>query len=262
MRWYDDAIAGPMGYERCVLFDCARDALAAHLEVTEFVLGLPENICPEVAKAASIKTLGPILEPIDQQTGLADLPVHLYGYQAEHSAYARLSLDPLMTGWVRHLKTPSAVISFGLKKMVSIGYGGAFLTNDQFLADEMEEKGHWNDNFTDFLRASLAGLATKRILRFETFGWWDRYLADSLYRIPGEQLMPWRVMRRARDWHQRENIKIALRDAGYDVGTNYRPLSGTNLWGDTVLNFFCSPDITRGEIFDACEIIKRAVNNG
>ncbi len=265
MSWYDDNIAGPMGYEHCVLFDCARDAISAyHHVVPAKPLALPENICPELVSHMRRKCHKVLFGEIDQTTGLSDGAVHLYGYQAQGAGVdeAELTIDPLMTGWVRRLRSPSAVISFGLKKMLSMGYGGAFLTNDESLANEMENMGCWNSDYTYFLRTALEDFSKRRILRFETMALWDRYLGDLLSRIPGEQLMPWRVMRRARDWLQRENIKIALRDAGYDVGTNYRPIRGTNRWGDTVLNFFCPPLQEKAEIKGACELIKAVVNNG
>ncbi len=167
-----------------------------------------------------------------------------------------------MTGWVRRLKTESAIVSFGHKKMLSIGYGGAFLTNDNGLAEEMGEKAHWNERYTPDLVTALDNFHEDLKWRWETVALWDRYLGDSLFRIPQEQLMPWRVMRVALDWAQRVEIVIELRSAGIDVGTNYPPLTGSNKWGDTVLNFLCSPTPEQSEIQKACEIIKRVVNNG
>ena len=254
MSWEDIEIAGPMGYEHCVLFDCARDALRAY----PHGVSLPGNICPSVYKARPDATL----EEVVQTTGLAKYsPTHLYGYQSPAGEHFALALDPLMTGWVRRLKTESAIISFGLKKMLSIGYGGAFLTNNRGLAEVMEEKGHWNEAYADPLLTALNNFYDNNCCRWKIVGLWDRYLGDSLIRIPGEQLMPWRVIRRATDVDQRDAIVRALRAQGHDVGTNYQALEGSNEWGDTVLNFFCGPDIEKAEIQHACRVIKRVVND-
>ncbi len=253
MPWYNDDLANPMGYEYCVLFDCARDALKAW----PFGIALPGNICRSVYQARP----DAMLREVDQDIGLAtDCPVHLYGYQSpagQDGSFA-LSLDPLMTGWIRHLKTDSAIISFGQKKMISLGYGGAFLTNDESLVLEMERDGHWNDRYTVPLMNALDGLVEQINRRWEVMGWWDRYLGDSLMRIPIEQLMPWRVMRRAFTWDNRNAIVRAMREAGYDIGTNYIPLEGSNEWGDTILNFFCTSEMEKATVRKACEIVKRA----
>ncbi len=261
MSWQDDEIAGPMGYEHCVLFDCARDALDAYHTWSPAPLGLPENICPELVTYMRDREHEVVLGLVDQLTGLPVRgAVHLYGYQTSHIGDAQLSLDPLMTGWVRHLTTPHAIISFGLKKTLSIGYGGAFLTDDKSLAAEMENSGHWNPDYNDLLHASLPKIKVWRLQRFDVIALWDRFLGDSLIRIPAEQLMPWRAMRRARDKGERDVIKEEVRDAGYPVGTNYPPLTGRNQWGDTVLNF--SVDLERREIFEISEIVKRVVGDG
>ncbi len=252
VAWYDDEIAGPMGYEYCVLFDCARDALKAW----RYGVVLPGNICREVYRARP----DALLEEVDQTTGLARYcTVHLYGYQSPAEGIT-LGLDPLMTGWVRQLKTESAIVSFGRKKMLSIGYGGAFLTNNEAIYDEMKEKGRWNSYYTAHLLNAIIGFHDHIQQRWEVAHWWDRYLDDSLIRIPGEQLMPWRAMRRASDWGERQNVVNHLRDAGIDVGTNYPPLEGNNEWGDTVLNFFCTPGTHKGDVQRATDIIKQVVH--
>ncbi len=252
MTWYDDEIAGPMGYKYCVLFDCARDALRAWPRGVSF----PGNICRSVFEARS----DALLEEVNQETGLATYsPTHLYGYQSSAGEGFSLSLDPLMTGWIRQLKTESAIVSFGRKKMLSIGYGGAFLTNNESLCNEMADKGHWNGYYTQWLLQATDRFHDHIQKRWEVAGWWDRYLGDTLTRIPGEQIMPWRVMRRAKDFRQRQEIASELRDAGIDVGICYPPLEGSNVWGDTVLNFFCT-DILKLDVQRACHVIKQVVN--
>ncbi len=254
VSWADDEIAGPMGYTHCVGFDCARDALRAW----PHGVALPKNVCRSVYEARPDASL----EEVDQTTGLAKYtPAHLYGYQSPAGVGFKLTLDPLMTGWVRRLKTESAIISFGRKKMLSLGYGGAFLTRDQALAEEMKQRGGWNETYTPHMIRAFDGLADDLDARWEVVDLWDRYLGDCLIRIPQEQLMPWRVMRRAWTPFQRFHIVGALREYGYDVGTNYPPLEGRNEWGDTVLNFFCPPSMEKIEIERATDIVKGAVGH-
>lgn len=250
MSWYGDKVAHSMGYRYGVLFDCARDALKAW----PHNIVLPGNICRSVFLARP----DAMLREVSQVTGLAeDAPVHLYGYQSPAAEGFKLTLDPLMTVWVRHLKTESAIISFGRKKILSLGYGGAFLTQNRALAAEMDAKGHWNHHYTEPLIKSLDHLTEHIEHRWEAIRLWDRYLGDSLTRIPQEQLMPWRAMRQADSLVERNSIVYELREAGIDVGTNYPPLTGRNRWGDIVLNFFCSTE--KDEIEKASEIIKRIV---
>ncbi len=263
MSWHDDEIANKMGYQYCVLFDTARDAITAyHTVVPDKPLGLPENICPELVEHMHNVGQRIVLGKVNPHTGLANGDVHLYGYQAPmgKNGIADLALDPLMTGWVRHLRNTSAVISFGLKKMLNVGYGGAFLTQDAILADQMEHYASWNDDFSDLVRHRLNLLKDRRLERFDTIGLWDRFLGDSLIRIPGEQLMPWRVMRQAHTALVRWSIVKTLRLGGYPVGTNYPPISGMNWWGDTVLNFPVV-DLGREEIQQMCDIIRRVVDD-
>ncbi len=255
MSWADDEIAGPMGYTYYVGFNCARSALKAWPHGS----ALPGNICRSVYEARPDASL----EKVDQATGLAKYtPVHLYGFQSPAGVGFKLSLDPLMTGWLRQLKTESAIISFGRKKMLSLGYGGAFLTNDQSLAEQMKEKSHWNESYTSFLKDRREIFHLEIEKRFENIDLWDRYLGDCLLRIPQEQIMPWRVMRKAWTPYQRFYIVEALRAYGYPVGTNYPPLDGSrDEWGDTVLNFFCPPDQEKVDIMNACDVIKRTIGH-
>jgi hypothetical protein len=193
----------------------------------------------------------------DQETGLCRAPVHLYGYR-QAADFSAIELDPLMTGWGRQPQATSCIISFGAKKFISIGHGGAFLTNDQGLAEQIETVGHWpfgeKDEVTALLRASLNFFLRAKLAKFERAALWDRHLGDMLTRIPAEQVIPWRVMRRS---NKRDAIVLALRRMGHDVGTNYQPLEGTNKFGDTVINFSLAEDYDEDRIKDACKIIGR-----
>ena len=250
MSWADDELAAPMGFKYAVLFPRARDAMSAYQYWTEtdyFIV--PENICPSLRR---------MVKPVkmNQETGLCSAPVHLYGYRVGGSA--TIELDPLMTGWGRPPQAPSCIVSFGLKKFLSIGHGGALLTNDQAVAEQLEQSGHWpfgeKDEVTALLRASLKFFLRSKLAKFEKIALWDRHLADALIRIPAEQVIPWRVMRRT---PKRDAIVMALRRAGHDVGTNYQPLEGRNEFGDTVINFSLADDYDEGRIKDACKTILR-----
>ncbi len=260
MSWADDEIAGPMGYQHCVLFDCARDAISAYHDITDKPLGLPENICPELVAHMRERGHRVLFGQVSPLTGQTPGAVHLYGYQAPSPVSAEtiadLSIDPLMTGWIRRLKTESAVISFGRKKILSLGYGGAFLTNNVALAEELEPYGHWNDYYTDHLIQEIKWFHDRIKMQWLVMNWWDQYLGDSLIRIPGEQLMPWRAMRRAPAAALRKEIVDTLRNSEIAVGTNYPALKGFNEWGDTVLNFPCSSNVKREEVIETCRIIK------
>ena len=257
MPWYNDDIANPMGFEYCVLFDCARSAMRTYLEVMDLESFLvPENICPSIVDMVTPTRTDPT-------TGLCDYAVHLYGYQGSNRKDVDpIALDPLMTGWLRSLNTNSAIISFGRKKMLSLGYGGAFLTNDRSLFEHIMAGENWNDYYSDRLRAALIIFHDEIQERWEKVDIWDRYLGDTLLRVPKEQIMPWRVMRRAHSLGERNNIVELLRNVGIDAGINYPSLKGHNLWGDTILNFFCSPNIDKADIYQACEIIKGAIEHG
>jgi hypothetical protein len=250
-----------MGFNQCILFDCGRDALRAYMKESQWGISLPENICPTVHDVVKNRVR---LLPINQNTGLTDsAPVHLYGYQAyNEDPYSHdVALDPLMTGWLRHLKNESAIISFGHKKMLSLGYGGAFLTNDSSLAQSMARSGRWNECYTQPLLKKLREFPESIEWRREVIDLWDRHLGDALIRIPREQIMPWRVMRRAVNRGQRDNIVELLRNEGIDVGVNYPPITSYNQWGDTVLNFF-STESYQPAIKKACEIIRGAIAHG
>ncbi len=255
MAWADDEIAGPMGFKYAVLFPRARDAMWAYLSATDMKYFLvPENVCSAIASLVQcVKT--------DQTTGLCEYPVHLYGYRQE--ARSQIELDPLMTGWGRKPQAPSAIVSFGRKKFISIGHGGAFLTNDQSLAECMEPTGHWpfsdDQEATALLRTSLKFFQRTKLMRFDKIALWDRHLGDMLTRIPAEQVIPWRVMRLT---PKRDTIVGALRRAGQDAGTNYPPLAGRNEFGDTVINLPISEDYDEDKIKDACKIIGRNIIHG
>lgn len=243
MSWADEKIANPMGYAYAVLFPRARDAIAAYVETTDREIELPENICSVAWRAAG----RPMLWAVDDVTGLARLPVQLYGYRQEIKLH--LEIDPLMTGWVGQPCCESTIISFGFKKTLSIGCGGAFLTNNQGLAQAMEPHqylpgGLGDTELTVLIQMGLMQIHRQRAIGFERVAKWDAALGDLLPRIPMEQVMPWRVMRRVPGGKRDAAVK-ALRAERIPVGTNYPPLMGSNKWGSEVINFF--PDCQEEE---------------
>jgi hypothetical protein len=240
-------IARAFGYEYCTLFDSARAALRTWWGAEWWrSLQIPSNVCPELYSATLVyETVA-----VNPETGLAGVGVNLYGYR-DFNPTRFYEIDPLMTGFLREPRAKETVISFGRKKMLDIGAGGALLSNTKL----------WFGYFPAGLREHLEYKWTyfhndvqRQWLRMET---WDRYLGDSCVRIPQEQLMPWRVIRRIPE--KRDAVVKALREANIPVGTNYPPLpgvtdSGAIQWGKEVINFF--PEWPPEK---ACEIIKRTI---
>ncbi len=254
-------LADAMGYEYCTLFDTARSALLAWARREGYSpsIYLPTNICSLVWKLLPEAKLA----EVNPETGLSSAPVQLYGYRQEFK-YSPFELDPLMTGFLRQPNALRCIISFGPKKMLDAGGGGALLSNDPF-----KGKAYFPEGLRDPVEKGLGELlyhVERQRIRIDA---WDRCLGDSCARIPQEQIMPWRVMRRipsAIDCrvmdspNKRDAVVKALRDAAIPVGTNYPPLPGVTdagalEWGKTVINFF--PDW--GDKSAACEIIKRTI---
>src|SRR5512143_435143 len=111
-----------MGYSVAVLFPRARDALAAWCEITQEQIKIPSNCCAALLPFASE------LVPVDRHTGLAPVPVQLYGYRQTFPG-AKLEIDPLMTGLMGEPFADSTIVSFGYSKTIDIGGCGAILTH-------------------------------------------------------------------------------------------------------------------------------------
>jgi hypothetical protein len=243
-----------MGFQYAVLFPRGREAIRAWTEITERPVRLPTNICPVARDWSAFHTLHDI-----DETGLAPgITTQLYGYREEGDGKSELDLDPLGTGFFARPCATSGIVSFGEKKFITIG-GAAFVTNDQALAQEMEPRGYWPPAITEHVKLYLAALSMLRDKRRDKVYLWDRHLGDSLQRINREQIIPWRVMRLAKDRTQRDRIVDKLRDCRDDIGTNYPPLVGQNSFGDRVLNFFLTDDYDERRIQDACGTIKGVV---
>lgn len=255
-NWADELIAQPMGFQFCVLFPRAREAIKAWSDITRRPIKLLTNICPVAKEWATFWTL----HPVDDFGMAPGITTQLYGYRERGVGTSELDLDPLMTGYFDRPCATSSIISFGRHKTINVGAGAAFLTQDQGLSEEMDKLGYFPAGLAHLLSVQLLAMPSLMQKRFEKVAIWDRHLGDSLQRMKREQIVPWRVMRlswtgRAR----RDAIVEALRNAGHDVGINYPPLDGCerNYFGDRVLNFFLSDDYDEPRIKDACEIIKR-----
>lgn len=255
-----------MGYDYCVLFTRARDAVFEFVEYYKVRdpyarMWLPTNVCPALRE---VFPDAPLI-PVSALNGLAPLGIQLYGYrQIIKSGIIELEIDPLMTGAFGVPIAKHAIISFGREKMVDVGGGGAFLTNDRWVARKMRKRksAHFPAILADQLRWELGKLREEVDRRRQRIAYWDRHLGDSCIRIPCEQIMPWRVIRRIPK--KRDAVVIALRKAGFEVGTNYPPLPGVTdagaiSWGKGVINFFVSDEYNRPHIEGACEIIKRTI---
>ncbi len=262
--WVEDLIAGPMGFKYAVLFPRARDALFYYSAINPEKVLLPTNICPEVAAAVFPSQL--TLVPIDPITGMAPmLTVQLYGYRDRASGFEPLDLDPLMTGWYDKPCANSAIISFGRKKILPLNGGGVFLTQNEDLAKEMRRHEHFPGG-PEYIRTVTTHVKSIDFIvqkRFKRMALWDRYLGDSCTRIPMEQTMPWRVMRRIPGGAGR--VVTALRDEGIAVGTNYPPLPGVTdpgaiQWAREVINFPVDEEAPEQYVYRASEIVKRMIN--
>ena len=244
------------GFNYCILFPRARDAIRAWVSVVNPTLSyIPSNVCPELQRV-----MPGYLLPVSPLTGMVPSnPVQLYGYR-EISEGAPLEIDPLMTGRMGAPFAKSTVISFGKSKTVDAGGGGAFLTNDRWLARKMQRRGYLPPALPIWEKLDWFNFNFDE--RRRRLDLWDRHLGDSCVRIPREQIMPWRVIRRIPE--KRDLVVTALRSAGVDAGTNYPPLPGVTdpgaiQWGREVINFSLADDYDESRIKSACRIIKRTL---
>ncbi len=262
MNWADELIANQLGFPHAVIFPRARDAIKAWTEITGKVLHLPTNVCPVARDWAKQYELHAI-----DDTGMAPgITTQLYGYREEGDGNSEMDLDPLGTGFFARPCATSAIVSFGEKKFITAG-GAAFATRDQGLAQEMESRGYCPPALIDYLKLHLTSpvLAHLRSQKRDKVALWDRHLGDMLQRIDREQIVPWRVMRLVRKWEDRSWVVIGLREAGFDVGTNYPSLANHGLttsdFGDCILNFFVTDDYDETRIKLACGVIRGVLDD-
>jgi dTDP-4-amino-4,6-dideoxygalactose transaminase len=142
-----------------------------------------------------------------------------------------------------------------------------------------EELGDLRYGFSDDLIAplqdALGGLRAKVENCLERLEWWSEALKPSVEyaQAPSlEHVIPWRAVRRIPKF--RTEVVNQLRDAGFDAGTNYQPLtanfpvlladrlqSGAESWGREVLNLWVSEDYDRERINRAAGVISKVFDH-
>ena len=222
-----------MQYEHSIGFPRARDALAAWCEITGEKISIPTNCCPALLPFAKE------LVPIDPETGLAPVPVQLYGYRQIFPG-AKLEIDPLMTGLFGSPFAESTIVSFGYAKTIDIGGGGAILTNDTALANELLKRGI----FPPMLKAPLANalenihsIIMEKKKEYEEI---ENSWGNAVERLSTRPIIPWRFIAK-----KNEHTEVALNHSPgrYKVSFNYPPLPGVTdagaiEWGKKVINIW------------------------
>lgn len=220
-----------MHYANAILFPRARDALAAWCKITGEKIKIPTNCCPILLPFASE------LVPVDPETGLAPVPVQLYGYRQEFPG-AKIEIDPLMTGLLGKPFADSTVVSFGYSKTIDIGGGGAILTWDNSLAAELIKFAY----FPDILRAPLNdalwsahSIIMEKKKQYEET---EMNFAPLVERLPNRPIIPWRFVAKIRGPVAQQAFHW-----NYKISRNYPALPGvTDLaalkWQAEVINIW------------------------
>lgn len=352
----ESRIADLFGYGDAVLFGRARSGVIALLDVlgssheTAFVM--PSNICPDIFLAVhstgarvSLAGVDPsnglpadeaFVQAIKKQTGSGVvMPTHLYGFvqaypqtlaEARKRGWFVLENDTIATrarraGMGRTAFGDALVVSFGYAKTLEAGGGGALLTDDAVLAQELRSQERRFLPFNeDAVKAEEAFMLLGRQLRnnrhqemgssdqenerllFERaprsrYGFpehlecplsvaleglsatvesrryqvemWNHFLAPLRDILPEPRvdcIVPWRLIRRAPKF--RDQIVVALRNNGIDVGTNFPPLTssfpvllaeqrheGAEQWGREVLNLWLTPEYDAGRMKRVADVI-------
>jgi len=224
-----------MQYEHSIGFPRARDALAAWCEITGEKISIPTNCCPALLPFAKE------LVPIDPETGLAPVPVQLYGYRQIFPG-AKLEIDPLMTGLMGSPFAESTIVSFGYAKTIDIGGGGAILTNDKSLADELMKRGVFPPILIDPLADALGRIHSIIMEKKKQYEEVENEFAPFLVRLPERPAVPWRFVSTISEQPTNE-IKSTFVRRGLKFSRNYPPLPGVTdpgaiEWGKKVINIW------------------------
>jgi hypothetical protein len=222
-----------MGYPEVIGFPRARDALAAWCEITGEKIRIPTNCCSALLPFASE------LVPIDPETGLAPVPVQLYGYRQEFPE-AKLEIDPLMTGLLGQPFAESTIVSFGYAKTIDIGGGGAILTSNKYLADELREFGFFPPILYQSLQHALENIHDTIMMKKWEYEEIENSAAKYVERLPDRPTLPWRFVAKT---HDIGAICRMAELANYKVSCNYPPLPGVTdpgaiQWGKEVINIW------------------------
>jgi hypothetical protein len=220
-----------MHYERAIPFPRARDALAAWCKITKEKIKIPSNCCPALLPFASE------LVPVSPETGLAPVPVQLYGYRQIFPG-AKIEVDPLMTGLFGEPFADSTVISFGYSKTIDIGGGGAILTQDKSLAEQLTRFEFFPKILCAPLEARLELIHHIIMEKKKQYEEIESEFAPYVERLPSRPVLAWRFVAKLQqgggDFHQWN---------GYRVSRNYPPLPGVTdpgaiEWGEKVINIW------------------------
>lgn len=328
------------GYRRAVLFGSGRAGLYAVLHTLQArTLVGPSNCCPAVVHATQAGERRPhyLMQPPNAESGEANpsamvakptanddpivwMPTHLYGGHTKFDLTGVqgfvLENDTLAVTAGHYIQPvgDALLVSFADGKTISAGAGGAVLTDDISLAENLEmlsstyplqarsarraahkrllirragnataedhmisetmDIAHcWNRDFHRALDAAL----TDRIPKAERMGskwemWYDALQSRGL--LFGcinvlDCAVPWRFTA----WTQpdlRDEIVAALREHGFDAGTNYPNLArsfpkllgeqthaDSDLWASRVFQLWLTEDYSKERIAQGANIIRR-----
>jgi len=221
-----------MHYERAIPFARARDALDAWCKITKEKIRIPSNCCPALLPFASE------LVPVSAETGLAPVPVQLYGYRQEFPG-AKLEIDTLMTGLFGKPFADSTIISFGYSKTIDIGGGGAILTQDKSLADDLAKFEFFPKVLCSPLESALGHVHRIIMEKKKQYEEIEKEFAYWVRPPAGRPVITWRFI--AKDGEV--SISRMARERGYKVSHNYPPLPGVTdygaiHWGNSVVNIW------------------------
>jgi hypothetical protein len=180
------------------------------------------------------------LVPIDPNTGLAPIPVQLYGYRQEFPG-AELEIDPLLTGIFGKPFATSTIVSFGYAKTIDIGGGGAILTQDKSLNAELEKLSYFPGILRDALAAAIDGLHAAIMEKKREYEEIENRFGGLVCKLD-RPLIPWRFIARFGGFGL-DKIEDQAHALGWKFSRNYPPLPGvTDLgairWGKGVINIW------------------------
>lgn len=205
-----------MHYEHAIPFPRARDALEAWCKITKEKIKIPTNCCPALLPFASE------LVPIDPETGLAPVPVQLYGYRQEFPG-SKIEIDPLMTGLFGKPFADSTVISFGYGKTIDIGGGGAILTQDKSLANDLKELAFFPRVLGDPLEKALDSIHSTIMEKKRQYEEIENEFYPIVKMFSERPVIAWRFVAK-KNKNTNDVLNNMRRD--FKISKNYGPLPG------------------------------------
>ena len=175
-RLVETRVAEFFGYNSAVIFGRARSAITALLETlggeNEVAFIVPSNVCPSIVAAGATAKANIITVDVEKETGLPSdeafsaairkeerpgvvMPTYLYGFHRDYNNTLAVSRD---RGWfvlendtsaTRALTNDSLpknsagdalLVSFGSGKVIDGGSGGALLSDDIGIVNEMRKR--------------------------------------------------------------------------------------------------------------------------